>query len=319
MRILNRADIRALVDVAALVPAIRAAMQRVSQGKTDMPLRSMIPVGGGRLFGIMTGAMREPDVHGAKLLSLYPDNPNHGRSSHCGVEVIFDAETGLPSACIDAAELTAIRTAAATAVATDALARPDATRLALIGCGEQAHSHIAAMRAVRPITSIVVWGRDAAKAAAFGRENGVEVAGSVAAAIEGADIVCTTTPAREPLLMRAMLRSGLHINAVGASIPTMQEIATDVVPAVHLVTDYRPSLEAQAAEVIDARRTGLVGPDVTFTEIGEVLNGARPGRMTAADITLYRSLGVAAQDLAGTMAILALAEAAGRGTVVEWN
>ena len=318
MRILNRADIRALVDVAALVPAIRAAMRRVSEGKTDMPLRSMIPVGGGRLFGIMTGAMREPDVHGAKLLSLYPDNPAHGRSSHCGVEVIFDAETGLPSACIDAAELTAIRTAAATAVATDALARPDATRLALIGCGEQAHSHIAAMRAVRPIGAIVVWGRDPAKAAAFARANGVELAGSVAEAVEGADIVCTTTQAREPLLLRAMLRPGLHINAVGASIPTMQEIATDVVPAVNLVTDFRPSLEAQAAEVIDARRRGLVGRDVAFAEIGEVLNGARPGRAGPAEITLYRSLGVAAQDLAGTMAILALAEAAGRGTVVPW-
>ncbi len=319
MRILNRADIRSLVDVAGLVPAVRAAMRRVSEGKTDMPLRSMIRVGGGNLFGIMTGAMRGPDVHGAKLLSLYPDNPNHGRSSHCGVEVIFDAATGLPAACIDAAELTAIRTAAASAVATDALARKDAARLALIGCGEQAHGHIAAMKAVRPISSIVVWGRDPAKAAAFGHAHGVEVAASVEAAVDGADIVCTTTPATAPLLRKVMLRPGLHINAVGASIPTMQEIATDIVPAVTLVTDYRPSLEAQAAEVIDARRQGLVPADFAFAEIGEVLNGVRPGREADADVTLYRSLGVAAQDLAGAMAILELARATGVGVEVDWS
>ncbi len=319
MRILNRTDIRALVDVAGLVPAIGEAMRRVSEGKTDMPLRSMIRVGGGNLFGIMTGAMRDPDVHGAKLLSLYPDNPTHGRSSHCGVVVIFDAATGLPSACLDAAELTAIRTAAATAVATDALARKAASRLALIGCGEQAHSHIAAMRAVRPISSIVVWGRDPAKAAAFGRANGTEVATSIAAAVAEADIVCTTTPATRPLLERSMLHPGLHVNAVGASIPTMQEIATAIVPAVTWVTDYRPSLEAQAAEVIDARRMGLVAPDFVFTEIGEVLNGERPGRTSDSDVTLYRSLGVAAQDLAGAMAILALARAAGRGVEVDWS
>ena len=259
MRILNKHDIRAVTGVAGLIPAIRAAMMRVSEGKTEMPLRSMIMLGDGNRFGIMTGAMREPDVHGAKLLSLYPGNPAHGRSSHCGVVVVFAHDTGLPIACIDAAELTAIRTAAATAVATAALARPEAARLAILGCGEQAHSHIAAMRAVRPISSIVVWGRDAVKAAAFGRENGVEVAGSVAAAVVGADIVCTTTPAAEPFFFKAMLEPGMHVNAVGASIPVMQEIATEVVPAVRLVTDFRPSLEAQAAEVIAARRAGLVG------------------------------------------------------------
>ena len=319
MRILNRADIRALTDVAALVPAMHTAMLRVSAGATDMPLRSMIPLPGGRLFGIMTGAMRDPDIHGAKLLSLYPDNPRSGRSSHCGVEVIFDADTGLPAAVVDAAELTAIRTAAATAVATDALARPGPARLALIGCGEQAHSHIAAMRAVRPISSIVVWGRDPAKAAAFAAHNGTEVAPTVAAALAAADIVCTTTPATEPLLTEAMLRPGLHINAVGASIPTMQEIATDAVPRVILVTDFRPSLEAQAAEIIDARRRGLSAADATFAEIGEVLAGTRPGRTGPADITLYRSLGVAAQDLAGARELLRLAEAANIGVVVDWS
>ena len=319
MRVLNRADILAVVGVADLIAPVRTAMRRVSEGKTDMPLRSMIGLGDGNRFGIMTGAMREPAVHGAKLLSLYPDNPRFGRSSHSGLMVIFDAETGLPHACIDAAELTALRTAAATAVATDALARADATILAIIGCGEQAHSHIAAMRAIRPIARITVWGRDPARAAAFGRENAVEVAGSVAEAVRGADIVCTTTPSTTPLLLREMLEPGMHVNAVGASIPVMQEIATDIVPVVRLVTDFRPSLEAQAAEVIDARRRGLIAADHPIAEIGEVLNGSAVGRGGAADITLYRSLGVAAQDLAATLFILERAVAAGRGVEVAWS
>jgi ornithine cyclodeaminase len=175
------------------------------------------------------------------------------------------------------------------------------------------------MRAVRPIASIVVWGRDPARAAAFAEQNGATAAPSVAAAVAGADIVCTTTPATVPMLERAMLRPGLHINAVGASIPTMQEIATDVVPAVTFVTDFRPSLEAQAAEVINSRKSGLVADDHSFAEFGEVLLGTRPGRTGAGDITLYRSLGVAAQDLAGALEILARAEAAGRGVVVDWS
>ena len=319
MRILNKHDIRALTGVAGLIPGIEAAMCRVSEGKTDMPLRSMIRVGGPNLFGIMTGAMHEPAVHGAKLLSLYPGNPRHGRSSHCGVVVIFANDTGLPIACIDAAELTGIRTAASTAVATRALAREDAEVVAILGCGEQAHTHIAAMRAVRPIKRFVVWGRDAGRAAAFAAENGTEVAGSVAEAVRGADIVCTTTPAAEPFLLKSMLEPGMHINAVGASIPVMQEIATDIVPAVTWVTDYRPSLEAQAAEVIAARREGLVAESERFTEIGEVLNGTKPGRTARDDITLYRSLGVAAQDLASALAILALGEAANQGVSVDWS
>jgi len=317
VRILTRGDIASLVDPAALIAPMAATMRRVSEGHTEMPLRSVIPLGDGRHFGIMPGAMRGPDAHGAKLLSLYPDNPRHGRSSHTGLMVVFDAETGRPRACLDAAELTATRTAAATAVATAALARRDAASLAIIGCGEQAHSHIAAVRAVRPIRRVLVWGRDPAKAAAFARENAAEVAATVAAAAAEADIVCTTTPSPTPLLTAGMLRPGQHVNAVGASIPVMQEIATEVVPLVRLVTDYRPSLEAQAAEVIDARERGLIAADHPVAEIGEVLNGTVAGRSDDREITLYRSLGVAAQDLAASLFIVERAEAAGRGTVVD--
>ncbi|MBU6498719.1 MAG: ornithine cyclodeaminase family protein, partial [Rhodospirillales bacterium] len=244
-------------------------------------------------------------------------NPRHGRSSHAGLMVVFDPATGLARGCLDAAELTALRTAAASAVATRVLARADATHLALIGAGEQAHSHLAAMRAVRPLTRVTVWARDPGKARAFAATYGIDTAPDVAAALASADIVCTVTDSPTPLVQPAMLRPGQHINAVGASIPAKQEIAAACLPSVRLFTDYRPSLEDQAGEVIAARRDGLIGPDHPIAEIGEVLSGTRPGRRDRAEITLYRSLGVAAQDLAAAAFILDRAAAAGIGTVVS--
>jgi ornithine cyclodeaminase len=197
------------------------------------------------------------------------------------------------------------------------LAPAGAKTVALIGCGEQAGSHIAAMRAVRPIERFVVWGRDPARATAFAVRHGIEQAATIAQALDGADIVVTATPAREPLIDAGMLRPGMHINAVGASVPSMQEFTADVVPAVRFVTDYLPSMEAQAAEVIAARAQGLIGRDHPMIEIGAILNGTEEGRRGHMDITFYRSLGIAAQDMAAAHEILARAEAAGIGTVID--
>lgn len=325
MRILSGRDVAGLVDAASLIAPLAAAMIAVSRGAAELPLRSMVKLppseqGAANFMGIMGGHLgangAAPAGHGVKVLSLFPDNPRHGRSSHAGVFLLFDGKTGLPVLCMDAAVLTAIRTAAATAVATKVLARPDASVLAILGLGEQAHSHIAAMRAVRPIQRIVVWGRDPAKTEKFARANNTEIASSAAAAVAQADIVVTATPARAPFLHAAMLRPGQHINAVGASVAFMQELAADVVPAVRFVTDFRPSMEPQAAEVIEARRLGLIAADHEFPEIGAILAGA-PGRRNATEITLYRSLGIAAQDLAAAQFILARAEAAGVGQVVD--
>ena len=315
MLVLSAADISSLVDVAALIAPIDAVMRRVSEGRGQLPLRSAIPVGGNNRFGVMPGAM--DDGYGAKLLSLFPDNPRHGRSSHTGLYLLFDPATGLPVACLDAAILTALRTPAASAVATRALARADASVLALIGCGEQAAHHIPAMRAVRPIRRVLVWGRNGERAAAFARTHDAEVAPSVAAAIAAADIVCTTTNPEAPLVTPEMLRPGLHLNAVGASLPIHQEIAPECLPKVRLFTDYLPSLEAQAGEIIAARRRGVIAADHPITEIGKVLSGAAPGRRDDAEITIYRSLGIAAQDIAAAQYIVARARAAGRGIVVK--
>jgi ornithine cyclodeaminase len=319
MLILPAADIAALADVAALIPAISAAMRRVSEARAELPLRSVVRLAGNNRFGIMAGSMDDPPGYGAKLLSLFPDNPRHGRSSHTGLYLLFDPATGLPSACLDAAVLTVLRTPAATAVATDALARPDASVLALIGCGEQAAHHIPAMRAVRPIRRVLVWGRNPERAAAFAHTRDAEAVSSVAAAFAESDIVCTTANPTTPLVLPDMLRPGMHINAVGASLPIHQEIAPACLPRVRLYTDYRPSLEAQAGEVIEARRRGLIAADHPITEIGKVLSRAAPGRRDASEITLYRSLGIAAQDIAAAHFIVERARAAGRGTIVEMN
>ncbi len=316
MRILSGAQVASLVGVADLVEPIAAAMVEVSRGNVEMPLRSMVRLPGGNHMGIMGGHLGQPAGHGVKVLSLFPDNPRFGRSSHSGLFLLFDGQTGLPVLCMDAAVLTAIRTAAATAVASRVLARPDSAVLAILGLGEQAHSHIEAMRVVHPIRRIIAWGRDRAKLEAFGRANGVETAASVAEAVADSDIIVTATPAREPFLSLAMLKPGQHVNAVGASVAFMQEMTADIVAGARFVTDYRPSLEPQAAEVIAARRDGLIGADHDIPEIGEVIAGGKPGRRSDGDITVYRSLGIAAQDLAAAHAILARAEAAGVGHVV---
>jgi len=313
MRILSGRDIAALASVASLILPMAACMRAVSRRNVELPLRSMVRLPGRDMMGMMGGWLGDPPGHGIKVLSLFPDNPGHGRSSHAGLMILFDSETGLARACLDAAVLTAIRTAAATAMATDVLAPTGATRLAILGCGEQAAIHIDAMRAIRPISAITVWGRDPIKAAAFAHVHGCSVAATVNDAVANADIIVTATAATAPFLRAAMLHPGQHIAAVGASIPTMQEIDADCLPRLRLFTDYLPSLEAQAAEVISARGNGF---DPEPVEIGAVLNGT-DGRQNDAQITMYRSLGVAAQDLAAAHVILAKAEALGRGVVVD--
>lgn len=317
MRILSGAQVAQLVGVADLIEPIAAAMVEVSRGNVEMPLRSMVKLPGANHMGIMGGHLGTPAGHGVKVLSLYPENPKYGRSSHSGLFLLFDGETGLPVLCMDAAVLTAIRTAASTAVGSRVLARKDSKVLAILGLGEQAHSHIAAMRAVHPIERIVAWGRDRAKLEAFGHENGVEIAGSAAEAVRGADIIVTATPAKEPFLSLGMLSPGQHVNAVGASVAFMQEMTPDIVAGTRFVTDYRPSLEPQAAEVIAARKAGLIDTGHDIAEIGEIIAGTKPGRRSAAEITVYRSLGISAQDLAAAHAILAKAEAVGVGTVLD--
>lgn len=305
MIVLSERDIKALLPMEQAIEVVAATMMAVSAGGATLPLRQIMPVGGGNMLGLMPGAMTEPACFGVKLVCLFPENPAFGFSSHQGAMVLFETMHGAAVAMMNAGRLTAVRTAAASAVATRALAREDAATLAIVGTGEQAEFHLEAMLAVRQIRRVRIVGRRPERAEAFvalARSHHPDVTfewgTDVRAAVDGADIVCTVTAAAEPILFGGWIQPGTHLNVVGASVPSKTEIDQDLVVRSALFADYRPSIFAQAGELIGAIEAGRVGKDHVLAEIGEVLSGAHTGRTDADQITLYRSLGIAAQDLA---------------------
>jgi alanine dehydrogenase len=325
MRVLSNDDIAALLPMAEAIEVIDRVMRTVSAGGAELPLRSVVPVGGRNMMGVMPGALSDPACYGVKIVSLFPENPARGLSGHRGAIVLFEPETGAAVAMMDAGLLTAIRTAAASAVATRALARPESRVLTLIGTGEQAEHHLEAMLEVRPVAELRVVGRRAEKAAAFAAhaaerhpELTITHGTDARAAVQGADIVCTVTNSATPVLLGDWLEPGQHLNVVGASIPSKREIDDAVVSRAAVFCDYRPSFFAQAGEIVDMIAAGTIGEEHLRAEIGEVLSGTAPGRTEPGQITLYRSLGIAAQDLAAAQHVVAAAEAAGKGQDVRF-
>ena len=300
--LIGAADVARLLPMAACIPLMRDAMVALSTGQTRQALRQIIDLGDGNKFGAMPGAWLG-ETFGAKLVSVFPGNVARGGLSHQGVVALFDPIGGAPTALVDAGELTAIRTAAASAAATDALARPDATRLAVLGTGEQAVRHIAAVRLVRPIAEVMVWGRDPAKAAALAAATGARTAATPEAAVAHADIVCTVSAAADPILFD--VAPGTHINAVGSSYAGPSEIAEALVARTCFFADHRQGVLAQGAEFLRAKAAGLVDDAHVLGEIGEVMVGTLPGRVSDADITLYKSLGSIVQDLAAARHVVA--------------
>lgn len=320
MRILTNADVAALLPMEQAIATVDRVMRHVSAGAAQMPLRHVVPVGGANMMGVMSGALGDPPCYGVKLVSLFPGNPAKGLSGHRGAVVLFEAETGGAVAMMDAGLLTAIRTAAASGVATRALARADARRLTIIGTGEQAEHHLAAMVAVRRLEAVHIVGRRAEKAAAFAQHAAkaypqlrVTQGTDVQDGIAGADILCTVTNASTAVLRGEWLEPGQHLNVVGASIASKREVDDAVVLRAAVFVDYRASALAQAGELVEMIKAGVISPDHIRAEIGAVLAGDAEGRCGEDQITLYRSLGVIAQDLACAQHILTRAGAEGRG------
>ncbi|ODT86756.1 ornithine cyclodeaminase family protein [Phenylobacterium sp. SCN 70-31] len=309
MRVIDREEVARKLTYEVCIPLVRQAMIAFSRGETRQLLRSIIPLADGRMFGIMPGALGERAVFGAKLISVFPDNFSKGLQSHQGVVVLFDGETGVPVCVAHAGEITAIRTAAASAVATDALARPAASRLAVLGYGEQAATHIRAIAQVRRLSRVSVWGRDPGRAAAFAERMGAETGVATVAAkdvetcVAEAEIVCTVTNAREPILLGRWILPGAHLNLVGSSYAGPTEVDHDVVTVSRFIADSREGVLAQGAEFLKAREAGLVGDDHVVGEIGQVLAGDIPGRQSPDQITVYKSLGHVVQDLAAVKAL----------------
>jgi ornithine cyclodeaminase len=271
-------------------------------------LRQIIDLGGGgRAFGVMPGA--GPATFGAKLISVFPENFAKGRQSHQGVVVLFEPESGEPVCVVHAGEITAIRTAAASAVATDVLARPDATRLAILGYGEQAATHARALLKVRRIEAVKIWGRSPERARSFCQRMSAELgigfnsAADVQAAVGDADIICTVTGAQEPVLKGAWVRPGTHVNLVGSSMAGPAEVDSDFVVRSRFIADSRAGVLQQGAEFLRAKTEGLIGDAHVVAEIGQVLAGDIAGRRSDQDITAYKSLGHVVQDLASAWAL----------------
>jgi alanine dehydrogenase len=324
IRVLRAAEVQRFLPMLECIDVMRRTMIAVSERRVVLPLRSvMVMPGGLGMMGNMPGYLADPECFGVKLVSLIPRNKPPQYSSHLGLVLLFEAEHGRPVALLDAAEITAIRTAAASGLATRLLARPDAGDLALLGAGEQAQSHLAAMLAVRTLRRIRVWARDKDKAAAFAKQEGerhgihIEASETVREAVAGADIICTLTKAREPLLFGEWLSAGVHLNVVGSSIASTAEIDTPTVVKSRLFVDYRESTVNEGGEYLRALKSGAITAEHILGEIGEVANGSKAGRRTAADITLYKSLGIAPQDLASAHHVLQKARAAGVGQVIE--
>ncbi len=324
MRVLTNADVAALLPMDLAIDTIDTTMRSVSRRDAQLPLRHVVPVGGQNMMGVMSGALGDPLCYGVKLVSLFPGNPGKGLSGHRGAVVLFESETGGAVAMMDAGLLTAIRTAAASAVATRALAREGASRLTLIGTGEQAEHHLTAMLAVRAISAVHVVGRRPESAAAFAshamqEHPGLTIThgGDVQSGIAGADIICTVTNSATPVLLGDWLEPGQHLNIVGASIASKREVDDAVVLRSQIWCDYMPSLLAQAGEIVEGLKSGIITESHLRGEIGAVLAGGM-GREDTQAITLYRSLGIVAQDLAAAHLILQRAEREGRGQVVAF-
>ncbi len=322
----NDPGVHELLPMKDCIPLMREALSSLARGDVVLPLRSMVrlPDGTG-LLGLMPGWLGTPQSFGLKVVSVMPGNHGTAYDSHQGVVMLFGVVHGEPLAILDATAITAIRTAAASAAATDALARDDAGDLALLGSGTQARSHLAAMRAVRPLRRVRVWSRTHVNAERFAAEEGVhsgipiEVATSAAEAVRGADLVCTTTSASTPVLEGAWLAPGAHVNAVGSCFASSRELDTEAVRRARFFTDCRDSCVNEAGDFRLARAAGAIEDSHLLGEIGEVFTGKVAGRTAPDDITIYESLGIAIEDLAAAHFIHRRAVETGAGTWLEWG
>lgn len=302
--VIDGATVEALVSPGEALALAEAALRKTSSGAARQDIRRTLALSGdpGTCLSMMYASLDESPYFGAKVQSVYPRNFQHGMPSHQGGVLLFDRERGEPVALIGATAITGLRTPAATAVATGALARENSCELAVIGYGEQAKRHIAAISLVRTITRVRVWGRNAEKAARFAEAESAVGFPTVAMptarlAVDGADIVCTVTSSALPVLEGEWLSPGTHVNAVGASVAGLAEIDLACVTRSSIWVDYRPMAMVAASDLIEPLSQGLIESSHIVGEIGAVLNGAVRGRSSEAEITLYRSLGVPAEDI----------------------
>lgn len=325
LRILSADDVARALPMREAIDGMREAFVQLSLGRAEVPLRGRLPVPAQDAVVLtMPASLPAGGDLAVKIVSVFPRNAARGEPLIHAVVLALDGETGRPTALLDGAALTALRTGAAGGLSAELLARPDAQTLAVLGSGVQARSGIAAVCAVRPIREVRVFSLNAEQAAQLAQELAgrapippqIAVVGSAAEAVRGADIVYTATTSATPTFAGRDLKPGAHVIGIGSYTPQMQEVDVETVQRSLVVVDARESALAEAGDLIIPLQAGLIGPEHIHAEIGELAAGRKAGRTSAEQITFFKSCGVAVQDAVAARIALRNAERAGLGTVV---
>lgn len=324
MLVLSEKQVESLVDPDELIAALERAHVQYSTGKAVMPVRLVVPLPQiqGRITS-MPGFLDENKSLGMKIVTYFAENPARNLPAILGSILLFSSETGALIAVMDGSYITAIRTACASAMATKVLAISETPVLAILGAGVQARAHIQALTRVRKIAQIKVYSPSGVSAVSLRRELEpalgipIEVSASAENAVRNADIVVTGSTAKEPILKTAWLRDGVHINAVGSHRPEYRELEGPVVARAKVFVDSRPAIMAECGDILLAMKERLIDETHICGEIGEVLAGIKPGRSSAAEVTLYKSVGIAIQDVAAAHLVYDKALKLGVGTMIE--
>jgi ornithine cyclodeaminase/alanine dehydrogenase-like protein (mu-crystallin family) len=317
VRVIDEHDVRRLLPMDECIEVMAEALASLARGEVHNPLRFVVrPPDAQSLMGLMPAYRGgERPLWGLKSVVIAPANAARGLDLHQGFVALFDGETGETRAIINAGGITAVRTAAVTGVATRLLARKGANTLAILGAGIQGKANLEAMRSVGSFDRVLAWSRTPGRATA--ELDGVEEVATVEEAVRDADVVVTATSAQEPILRREWLKRGAHVNAVGSSIPTTRELDTQTMADAALFVDRRESTVNEAGDFLFPQREGAIGPGHIRAEIGELLIGAAEGRRSDDELTVFKSLGLAVEDLAAAEHILQRAEAENVGAVVS--
>jgi ornithine cyclodeaminase/alanine dehydrogenase-like protein (mu-crystallin family) len=320
--VLTQSEIPALLPMPGMIDAMEGAFRALAAGEATLPLRSVQPLSRDRGWFAVMPAQLAGDF-GLKAIAVVPANEGGPHDSHPGAVLLFDPVFGRLIGIMDASAITALRTAAVSGLATCLLSRPSAGTLALLGAGTQARTHLVAMAAVRSLSALRVWSRKAATVEAFvtwARDHcsvPIAVCASAREAVDGADLICTVTSARTPVLEGAWLAPGAHVNAVGASLPSTRELDSEVVRRARVFVDRRESALAEAGDLLIPRDDGAW--DGAMTELADVVAGTAPGRSSDEEITLFKSLGLAIEDLAAARALYERAKETNAGTWIDFG
>ena len=317
--LLDERDVRSVLTMPDLIGSMRAALADYSGGRAQQPLRTVLELGDKRsFFGIMPASLTDPRAVGTKLVTVFPSNHEKGLPSHLATIVLLDPDTGELLALIDGRYITEARTAAVSAVSADLLALPDAATLAILGSGVQAHSHLEALACVRRLADVRVWSPTESHRAAFVREvarDGLRIRAAASArdAVDGADLIVVATASTTPVLESAWVPDGAHICAIGACRPTHRELQAALVARSRVFVDSTVGALAEAGDIVMAIQEGAIGPQHIAGELGALVSGTVAGRQVPGQVTLFKSLGMAVEDVAAARLAYTRASAAGVG------